>query len=324
MNASARILVATDQASDADLVRRLLRDEFEQVAGSTSPEHAVRDFEQHRPEVLVLAFNSLEKAESYYLGLYRLGTLIHTLPHRTVILCRKDELLRVYALCKREYFDDYVLFWPVPHDGPRLPMAVHHALRLLTLGGPAVATAARFARSVEALAAAAPPAAVPPAASTVPLTTLSMAPPAPLPADTFSDIAPAIPEPAARLRPLLLVVEDDEYQHKLLGALLRDAAVELVFARSGTAALAALQLRCPALILMDIGLPDIDGIEAMRGIKSVERFANVPVLMITGHGDKEVVMRSMQAGAAGFVVKPFSRETLLEKIAACLPPAQPA
>lgn len=134
MSAAARILVATDAVADADLVRELLSDEFENVIGSANPDRAILDFENHRPEVLILAFDGLEKAERYYLGLYRRSPLIHGLPHRTVILCNNADLRRVYELCKKEYFDDYVLFWPLNHDAPRLPMAVHHSLRQLAAG----------------------------------------------------------------------------------------------------------------------------------------------------------------------------------------------
>lgn len=63
MSGAARILVATDVVGDANLVRKLLHDEFANVAGSTDPDRAIADFEKHRPEVLILAFDGLEKAE---------------------------------------------------------------------------------------------------------------------------------------------------------------------------------------------------------------------------------------------------------------------
>ena len=65
MSESARILVASDDAGDAELVRRMLRKEFSQVHCSTDPARAVADFEAHRPQVLVLAFDTLERAERH-------------------------------------------------------------------------------------------------------------------------------------------------------------------------------------------------------------------------------------------------------------------
>lgn len=79
----------------------------------------------------MLTFDNLEKAERYYLGLYRLCPMVQQHIHRTVILCNKDEVKRVCQLCMKNYFDDYVLFWPMTYDMSRLAMAVHHALREL-------------------------------------------------------------------------------------------------------------------------------------------------------------------------------------------------
>ena len=54
---------------------------------------------------------------------------MHTLAHHTLILCDNNDVHRVYDLCRKDYFDDYILFWPMTHDTPRLRMAVRHALR---------------------------------------------------------------------------------------------------------------------------------------------------------------------------------------------------
>ncbi len=389
MKGKARILVATDVVGDADLVKKLLRDEFDDVVGSTDPDRAIDDLEKQRPEVLILAFNGLERAERYYLGLYRRSNLVHALPHRTVILCNKDDLQRVYKLCRMEHFDDYVLFWPMTHDAPRLPMAVHHALRRLAASGAGDPTVAEFAAQARRLAAAeslveqhaarggahidgarrsleeahkgidqaldgfsrklsgggphslvevngapvfkaeierlrtdeiatrlgAVAAAVQPVRDWAGALKEELAP--------QLEAARALQSLAERVRPLTLIVEDDTYQHKLLRHLLRDENLELIFATSGTEALATLRKCKPDLILMDVDLPDIDGIEVTRRIKAVDQFANVPVLMITGHSEREIVVQSAKAGACGFVVKPFNEELLLAKMGSCLGPAAP-
>lgn len=148
-NVSANILITSDDPSDADLVKRPFAAEFSKIFISTSQDKAVDDFELRRPDVLVLAFNTLEKAERYYLGLYRMSTTIELHPHRTVILCGKDDFKRVSELCMKRYFDDYVVFWPMNHDAPRLAMSVHLALRELTSSrslGPSIAEFAAQAR----------------------------------------------------------------------------------------------------------------------------------------------------------------------------------
>ena len=384
MSAAARILVATEVVADAELVRRLLRDEFENVVGSTDPDRAVAEFDNHRPEVLVLAFDSLEKAERYYLGLYRLSSVVHALPHRTVILCNKDDLRRVYELCKKEHFDDYVLFWPMSHDATRLPMAVHHALRLQAVGAAGTPTVGEFAAQARRLAGMESLLAQHAASGSEQLKAASHSLERAqqgigLALDDFSsklsvgalrdlievkdalgfqreidrlktgEIAPRLAAVAAQVRPLhnwagalmtklapqvetaralqslsehvrplVLIVDDDEFQHKLLRNLLQDANVELGFASSGSAALAALRRRRPDLILMDVDLPDIDGVEVTRRIKSAEAFAAVPIVMITGHSGKDVVVKCANAGASGFLVKPFDKAALLAKIGSLL------
>lgn len=70
------------------------------------------------------------------------------------------------------------------------------------------------------------------------------------------------------------------------------------FATSGMEALATLRKRRPDLVLMDVGLPDINGVETTRRLKSVEQFAKIPVVVITGHSEKAVVVESLKASAS--------------------------
>lgn len=115
------------------MIRKLLSAEFGDIKVSIHADAAARDFEKVKPQVLLLAFNTLEKAERYYLGLYRFCRIVHSVPHRSLILCRKEDLRAVYELCRKEFFDDYILFWPLSHDGPRLLMSVHLAFRALKI-----------------------------------------------------------------------------------------------------------------------------------------------------------------------------------------------
>lgn len=131
---AARILVASDNLRDGALLQHLLEPHFDNVKICTVPERAVQDFEAYLPDVLVLAFDAIEKAQSYCLRLFRLDEPIHDHPHRSVLLCRKDEVPAAFELCKTQSFDDYVLYWPNPHDGLRLPMSIWNACReMMTL-----------------------------------------------------------------------------------------------------------------------------------------------------------------------------------------------
>ena len=61
-------------------------------------------------------------------------------------------------------------------------------------------------------------------------------------------------------------------------------------------------------------MPDLNGIEVTRKIKANESFYDLPVLMVTGHSERDVVVESLKAGASDFVVKPFNKATLLGKL----------
>lgn len=380
MSTVPRILIATEATADATLVRKLLAEEFEDTRTSTDPGRAVADFEAYKPDILILAFNGLGKAERYYLGLYRLGTLVHALPHRTLILCNKDDLLRVYDLCRKEYFDDYILFWPPGQDAPRLRMAVHHVVRQMQMTSPDAPNAGEFARQARRVAElegliatglerggtrlAAAGSSLRKAEKDIDdafegfsrslsegenrhlvevhdpeglrreLENLKSTHihkrlaeiegaigPAHNWLDEFKDeVAPALASAralgtlAAQIHPLILLIDDDPFQQRLVAQMLDAQPFELICSGSGAEGLAVLRKRRPDLVLMDYALPDIDGIEATRRLKNVAQFAEIPVVMITGNSEKTVVVESLKAGAADFIVKPLDRDTLLAKI----------
>jgi hypothetical protein len=91
---TAKVLVPSDNADDARQVQRQLKVDFSQVQLSVDADLSLEDSEQHGPDVLVLAFDSLDKAQRHYLGLYRLGGPLQQHPHRTVILCSTEEKRR--------------------------------------------------------------------------------------------------------------------------------------------------------------------------------------------------------------------------------------
>jgi CheY-like chemotaxis protein len=91
-----------------------------------------------------------------------------------------------------------------------------------------------------------------------------------------------------------------------------------VYVASGIEALNMLRKVLPDLILMDISMPDMDGLEVMRRMKGVARFTNIPIIMITGNSDQDVVTESLKAGAIDFMVKPLGRDALITKIAKIL------
>jgi CheY-like chemotaxis protein len=117
-----------------------------------------------------------------------------------------------------------------------------------------------------------------------------------------------------RAEPTVMVVDDDEFQRMLIGKLLQAEHYHLVFASDGIEALNILRKLRPDLILMDVMMPDMDGMETTRRLKAAPRFARTPVIMVTGKSEGQVVIDSLKSGAMDFVVKPFDRTTLISKI----------
>jgi CheY-like chemotaxis protein len=113
----------------------------------------------------------------------------------------------------------------------------------------------------------------------------------------------------------VLIVDDDEFQRMLLARMLQADPYQLVFAASGAEALQAIHQARPDLILMDVQMPGMDGIETTRRLKAMPRFADVAVIMLTGKSEGQVVVDSLNAGAADFVVKPIDRDKLVAKLA---------
>jgi CheY-like chemotaxis protein len=112
----------------------------------------------------------------------------------------------------------------------------------------------------------------------------------------------------------ILIVEDVALNRDLLTQLLEDDHM-LVFAEDGLAALALAVLERPDLILMDVSLPKLDGLEATRRLKADPATASIPVIVLTAHamkGDEEL---ARAAGCDDFLTKPIDEDLLFAAIA---------
>ncbi|MBT8396819.1 MAG: response regulator [Gemmatimonadetes bacterium] len=124
------------------------------------------------------------------------------------------------------------------------------------------------------------------------------------------------------MRPTIAVVEDNPDNRFLVQALLEDL-YDLTEFENGSEALESLVQNDPDLILLDISLPDMDGLEVFRWIRDQEELSGVPVIALTAHamaGDRE---KFLAAGFNDYVTKPIVDETiLLESIARWLNPQE--
>ena len=126
-------------------------------------------------------------------------------------------------------------------------------------------------------------------------------------------------DPQTSARGNILVVEDDAIQHKVLRHLLEPTNLKMEFAENGLEVFDVLRRGMTDIILMDIGLPGIDGIDITRLIKQNPEFRDIPIITLTSHSEKQMVEDSIKAGAVDYIVKPVDLNHLLEKINAHLP-----
>ncbi len=115
----------------------------------------------------------------------------------------------------------------------------------------------------------------------------------------------------------VFVVDDQESILISVAAVLGDESYEVTTFSSAEALAQGLLTNTPDLILLDIWLPGIDGLEALRQLKA--KHQKTPVILMSGHAGVDLAVKGMQYGAADFLEKPLNLDTLLEKIAAHLP-----
>jgi len=122
----------------------------------------------------------------------------------------------------------------------------------------------------------------------------------------------------------VLAVEDDEAIRRLVREVLRTRGYEVFEAADGEGALAAAHACRPHTILLDVGLPGVDGFDVLDRLKSDPALADVPVLMVTAWADPKLVRHALDRGAHDYVRKPFAIDELRARVdAACRLKAPP-
>lgn len=113
----------------------------------------------------------------------------------------------------------------------------------------------------------------------------------------------------------ILVVEDDDTIRRLLKISLRTEGYRVSEARTGAAALLLVEANAPALVLLDLGLPDCDGMDVLARVREE---GSTPVIVVTARNLDDQKVRALDAGADDYVVKPFSMAELFARIRVAL------
>jgi CheY-like chemotaxis protein len=116
----------------------------------------------------------------------------------------------------------------------------------------------------------------------------------------------------------VLVADDDEDILTLVKAVLERAGHEVIAVQDGAQALASLQSQEPDLAVLDISMPELDGLEVLRRVRDDHGIRALPVILLTAKAQEADVERGYAAGASAYVKKPFSPRELAERVESLL------
>lgn len=113
---------------------------------------------------------------------------------------------------------------------------------------------------------------------------------------------------------LILIVDDNPHNLQVIANIVTENGWKVAIAQNGRQALDFLQTKLPDLVLMDIMMPDMDGLETCRRMKQNEQSKDIPVIFITALSDTEDVIRTFDAGGGDYITKPFVKEEVQARI----------
>lgn len=115
-------------------------------------------------------------------------------------------------------------------------------------------------------------------------------------------------------RKKILLVDDEEDIIKMNLLRLVELNYEVIYANNGRDGLEKAEKEIPDLILLDVVMPKMDGLQTLAKLKSSPKTSHIPVIMLTGLGKEDVLNRARASGAADFIEKPFNVDMLMEAI----------
>lgn len=296
----ASILLVADRSDEAEDLLDLFSHEHRSCRWLADSSSLIADMAASAPDILILARPTLMQSLAC---LDRLSEIQGGRP-QIVLIVSESEIAAAFELVQAGRIDDYVPCRPVQRDFRRLRTTLLRMARAATI------------------APAAPPESDPLPAAELPWSLDSDKAPGGLDDETLLALAlpkptlvvPAVLWPIDRSGPRILVVDDDGFQFRLLKKMLSTQRLQLAWAACGEDALDSLEQVVPDLMLLDIRMPGLDGVATLTRLRARPQLAELPVVMLSGNSDRSQVVQCLQLGARGFIVKPFSKQTLLEAI----------
>ena len=115
-------------------------------------------------------------------------------------------------------------------------------------------------------------------------------------------------------KPVVLILDDVAENVRVLGSILGREKYALLLANSGQHAIQMALVNMPDLLLLDVMVPDIDGISVCRYLKSFKSFAHIPVIFLTANADPRDISLAYEAGGVDYVLKPFHSKELRVRV----------
>ena len=113
------------------------------------------------------------------------------------------------------------------------------------------------------------------------------------------------------IREKILVVEDEQNISRLIGSVLKKQGYEVIQAWTGKEGLMLLSSACPDLVILDLGLPDMDGMELLRELRE---WSGMPVIVVSARTHEQDKVMALDAGADDYLTKPFGSDELLARV----------
>ena len=124
----------------------------------------------------------------------------------------------------------------------------------------------------------------------------------------------AVPVASHRQSPLILIVDDDTTTNRLIQAILAGAGFQTASASDVAGAMKGIRDQHPDLVLLDVSLPDGDGFEVCRWLRSEPDASHIPVLFISGHGDTSMKVQGFEAGGVDYITKPIAGAEVVARV----------
>ncbi|MDQ8029742.1 MAG: response regulator [Brevundimonas sp.] len=112
----------------------------------------------------------------------------------------------------------------------------------------------------------------------------------------------------------ILIAEDEADIRELFTLILSSAGYEVTTVSDGVGALTRLAYAPPALVILDLNMPKVDGLEVLAAIRTVETWKDVPVLVLTASGTGDNLVTARRLGARGYLLKPLTPSGLVERV----------